>query len=177
MVRASPMAQQVKECRKYRRHGFDPWKRKWQPIPGFLSENPKQEEPGGLVHRVTKGWTQTKHTIWFDNRDISRNKEVTKSSAMPGILSRFLQLLHLYLFSIPGCQMPFCHYDSVLTFTCHRFLVSRGFSWPLRGAVRCSAESPPLVWHHRGEVSSSGVGYHVTHGWTVNRDHLVKGLP
>ena len=40
-----------------------PWKRKWQPIPGFLSENPKQEEPGGLVHRVTKGWTQTKHTI------------------------------------------------------------------------------------------------------------------
>ena len=89
MVRASPMAQQVKECRKHRRHGFDPWKRKWQPIPGFLSENPKQEEPGGLVHRVTKGWTQTKHTIWFDNRDISRNKEVTRAALCLGFYPDF----------------------------------------------------------------------------------------
>ena len=33
-----------------------PWIRKWQPTPVFLPENPT-EEPGGLVHGVTKSQT------------------------------------------------------------------------------------------------------------------------
>ena len=42
------------QCRRCRRHGFDPWvrkipwRRKRQPIPGFLPEKPKDTGPGGL---------------------------------------------------------------------------------------------------------------------------------
>ena len=53
------------QCRKHKRHGFDPWVRKipwrraWQPIPDFLLENSMD---GGAwqatVQRVTKSWTR-----------------------------------------------------------------------------------------------------------------------
>ena len=45
------------QCKKYKRHGFDPWVRKipwrrvWQPTPVFLpEESPGTEEPGGLQY-------------------------------------------------------------------------------------------------------------------------------
>ena len=49
------------QCRRCRRHGFDPWirkipwRRKWQPIPGFLPEKPKDRRAWwATVQRVTK---------------------------------------------------------------------------------------------------------------------------
>ena len=43
------------QCRKHKKHGFDPWVRKipwrraWQPTPVFLpGESPQIEEPGRL---------------------------------------------------------------------------------------------------------------------------------
>ena len=45
------------QCKKYKRHGFDPWvskipwRRVWQPTPVVLpEESPGTEEPGGLQY-------------------------------------------------------------------------------------------------------------------------------
>ena len=67
------------QCRRRKRHGFDPWvrkipwRRKWQLIPLFLPGNiPWTEEPGKeTVHAVAKrqtrlsDWTQSCVTGWF----------------------------------------------------------------------------------------------------------------
>ena len=38
--------------------GKIPWRRAWQPTPGFLpGESPWTEEPGGLVHQVAESDT------------------------------------------------------------------------------------------------------------------------
>ena len=42
------------QCRRHRRHGFDPWagmilwRKKWQPTPVFLQGKSHGQEPGGL---------------------------------------------------------------------------------------------------------------------------------
>ena len=56
------------QCGRHKRHRFNPWvgkipwRRTWQPIPGFLpGESPWTEEHGGLqVHRVIESWTRLK---------------------------------------------------------------------------------------------------------------------
>ena len=55
------------KCRRYKRHGFDPWVRKilwrreWQPTPVFLPGKLWAEEPGGLqsleLQRVGHDWS------------------------------------------------------------------------------------------------------------------------
>ena len=62
---ASLVAQTVKICLQCGRPGFNlwvgkiPWRRAWQPTPGFLpGESPWMEEPKGLIHGVTKSQTQ-----------------------------------------------------------------------------------------------------------------------
>ena len=65
--RASLMAQGERihlQCRIHRRHGFDSWvgkilwRRKWQPTPGFLpGESREQRSLEATVHGVTKSWT------------------------------------------------------------------------------------------------------------------------
>ena len=61
------------QCRRYKRHGFDPWvkkipwRRTWQPTPVFLpEESPWTEEPGGLwsigLPRVRHDWRNLAHT-------------------------------------------------------------------------------------------------------------------
>ena len=65
---ASPVAQReesVCQCRRHRRHGFNPWvrkipwRRKWQPIPVFLPEKSHRQSSlvGYIVHRVAKRQT------------------------------------------------------------------------------------------------------------------------
>ena len=56
------------QCRRCRRHGFDPWvrkipwRRKWQPIPGFLPEKPKDRGAWwATVHGVTKSRTRLRN--------------------------------------------------------------------------------------------------------------------
>ena len=53
------------QSRRLRRQGFSPWirkipwRRKWQPIPGFLpGESHGQRSLAGYIHRVTKSQTQ-----------------------------------------------------------------------------------------------------------------------
>ena len=55
------------QCKRHQRCGFDPWvgkipwRRAWKPTPVFLpGESAWTEEPGGLVHGVTKSQTQPK---------------------------------------------------------------------------------------------------------------------
>ena len=59
---ASLMAQTVKtamqETRVQSLGKKDPWRREWLPIPVFLpGKSLETEEPGVLVHGVTKSWT------------------------------------------------------------------------------------------------------------------------
>ena len=55
----------VRQCRRHKRRGFDPWvgktpwSRKWQPIPYSIWKIPQTEEPGGPqsmgLHRHVSG--------------------------------------------------------------------------------------------------------------------------
>ena len=56
----------VCQCRRYERHGFDPWVRKipwrraWQPTPVFLLENSMDRGAWwATVHRDIKEWDTT----------------------------------------------------------------------------------------------------------------------
>ena len=55
----------VLQCRRHRKHGFDPgigkilWRRKGQPTPVFLLVNPTDRGAyWAIVYGVTKSWTQ-----------------------------------------------------------------------------------------------------------------------
>ena len=55
------------QCRRCKRHAFIPWvrkvpwRRKWQPTPGFLLENPMDRGAWQVtVHGVAKSWTRLK---------------------------------------------------------------------------------------------------------------------
>ena len=63
------------ECRRHRRHGFDPWvrkipwRRKWQPI--FARKTPWAEEPEGLQSRGRKELNTTGHMAQlFDHSQV-----------------------------------------------------------------------------------------------------------
>ena len=78
----SLVGQMVKNLPALRRPGFDPWagkmpwRRVWQPIPGFLpGEFPWTEEPGRLqsmgLQRVRHDWaTKHKREQWDDKKDL-----------------------------------------------------------------------------------------------------------
>ena len=48
------------QCRRHKRHGFNPWRSKGQPTPVFLPGKSHRQRilVGYIVHGVTKGWTQ-----------------------------------------------------------------------------------------------------------------------
>ena len=65
LIRASLVAQRLKHLPTMRGPGFNPWvgkvpwRRKWQPTPVFLPENPMDGEAWwATVHRVAKNQTQ-----------------------------------------------------------------------------------------------------------------------
>ena len=65
------------QCRRCWRPGFDPWvgriprRRKWQPTPAFLPENPMERGPGGLQGcRVGFNWA---HTTYIDTHVLHVN--------------------------------------------------------------------------------------------------------
>ena len=67
MVRGLSDKEPACQCRRCKRHGFNtwvekiPWRRKWQPTPIFLLENPIHREAWrAVVHGVAKSWTRLK---------------------------------------------------------------------------------------------------------------------
>ena len=65
------------QCRRQRRHGFDPWvgkipwRRAQQPTPVFLLENPMDRGAWwDTVHGVTEGQTQLKHSSKAQHRTL-----------------------------------------------------------------------------------------------------------
>ena len=77
MIRASLLAQSVKNLPKYRRHGFDswvrkiPWRRKWQPLQNSCLENPMDRRSWWAT---VQGVASIRHNL------------VTKPSAPPRIM-------------------------------------------------------------------------------------------
>ena len=100
------------QCRRCKRRGFDPWvgknpwRRKWQPSPVFLPENPMERGAWratvSTVHRVAKSWTGLK---WL-SRHMSRMKfsqnisfsiiHLTSQEKEPKVC-KLLRCLKLYL--------------------------------------------------------------------------------
>lgn len=131
---------------KHRRHGFDPGRGNRNPFQDSLSENPKQRGAvSGLVHRVTKGWTQpSTQFVWSQISDISE----TKKSSEQCYASDFIQISPVTpLISFFNPRDAKWHF-ATMTLYLPSHVTGFWFPWffmTLRGAVRCSAESPPLI--------------------------------
>ena len=88
------------QCRRCKRHGFDPWVRKipwwraWQHTPVFLLRIPRREEPGGVRSKGSQSQT------WLKQLSMHADTCILFSLS---VHSRFIHLL--YLFSVHGTAM------------------------------------------------------------------------
>lgn len=133
-------------------------------IPGRGNRNPFQhsclkipskEEPGGLGHRVTNGWTQLSTQFVWQPWHFSKRRS-HQSNAMPRILSRFLQLLHLYPFSTQDAKWHFA------IWLCTYLHMSQVFGFPWffmtfkRGSQVFCRKSPSCLTPQRWSVLLEG---------------------
>ena len=70
----------VRQCRRHKRRGFDPWvgktpwSRKWQPIPYSIWKIPQTEEPGGPQSMGAAKRDMSEHTHTHTHRHVSGNR-------------------------------------------------------------------------------------------------------
>ena len=89
------------QCRRHRRHGFDPWvgkipwKRKWQPTPVFLpGRYHRQRSRAAAVHGIAEesDTTQQLNNNWISSTDF--NIHILPPSSFP-IVQPFLQIFYI----------------------------------------------------------------------------------